>query len=74
MFLAGGLLTIWVIAEKLIQQMHGLVFRPVTEQPLFYLALVAVILGFQLFLTGFLGELISRNSQDRNNYNIRETL
>ena len=74
MFLAGGLLTIWVIAEKLIQQMHGLVYRPVTEQPLFYLALVAVILGFQLFLTGFLGELISRNSQDRNNYNIRETL
>ena len=54
--------------------MHGLVYRPVTEQPLFYLALVAVILGFQLFLTGFLGELISRNSQDRNNYNIRETL
>lgn len=74
MFLAGGFLTIWVIVEKLIQQTHGLVYRPVTEQPLFYLALVAVILGFQLFLTGFLGELISRNSQDRNNYNIRETL
>ena len=74
MFLAGGFLTIWVIVEKLIQQAHGLVYRPVTEQPLFYLALVAVILGFQMFLTGFLGELISRNSQDRNNYNIRETL
>ena len=74
MFLAGGFLTIWVIVEKLIQQTNGLVYRPVTEQPLFYLALVAVILGFQLFLTGFLGELISRNSQDRNNYNIRETL
>ena len=74
MFLAGGFLTIWVIAEKLIQQTHGLTYRPVTEQPLFYLALVAVILGFQLFLTGFLGELISRNSQERNNYNIRETL
>ena len=74
MFLAGGFLTIWVIVEKLIQQTHGLVYRPVTEQPLFYLALVAVILGFQLFLTGFLGELMSRNSQDRNTYNIRETL
>lgn len=74
MFLAGDFLTIWVIVEKLIQQTHGLIYRPVTEQPLFYLALVAVILGFQLFLTGFLGELISRNSQDRNNYNIRETL
>ena len=74
MFIAGGFLAIWIIVEKLIQQTNGLVYRPVTEQPLFYLALVAVILGFQLFLTGFLGELISRNSQDRNNYNIRETL
>ena len=72
MFLIGGIMTIWVIVEKLIQQSHGLDFRPVTEQPLFYLALVAVILGFQLFLTGFLGELVSRNSQERNNYNIRE--
>jgi len=74
MFIAGGFLAIWIIVEKLIQQTNGLVYRPVTEQPLFYLALVAVILGFQLFLTGFLGELISRNSQDRNNYNIREIL
>ena len=72
MFLAGGILAIWVIAEKLIQQSNGLAFRPVTEQPLFYLALVAVLLGFQLFLTGFLGELISRNSSERNQYNIRE--
>ena len=72
MFLAGGILAVWVIAEKLIQQSNGLDFRPVTEQPLFYLALVAVLLGFQLFLTGFLGEMISRNSSERNHYNIRE--
>ena len=72
MFLLGGIMTIWVIAEKLIQQSNGMDFRPVTEQPLFYLALVAIILGFQMFLTGFLGELISRNSQERNRYNVRE--
>ena len=72
MFLIGGIMTIWVIVEKLIQQSNGMDFRPVTEQPLFYLALVAVILGFQMFLTGFLGELVSRNSQERNHYNIRE--
>lgn len=72
MFLIGGIMTVWVIVEKLIQQSNGLDFRPVTEQPLFYLALVAVILGFQMFLTGFLGELVSRNSQERNRYNIRE--
>ena len=72
MFLAGGFMTVWVIAEKLIQQSRGLQFRPVTEQPLFYLALIAVILGFQLFLAGFICEMISRNSNERNKYNIRE--
>ena len=72
MFLVGGIMASWVIIEKLIQQSNDLDFRPVTEQPLFYIALVAVILGFQLFLTGFLGELVSRNSQERNKYNIKE--
>ena len=74
MFLTGAILAIWVIAEKLIQQSHGLLYRPVTEQPLFYLALVAVILGFQLFLAGFICEMVSRNSSERNNYKIREEI
>lgn len=74
MFLAGGILAIWIIAEKLIQQGQGMDFRPVTEQPLFYLALVAVLLGFQLFLAGFICEMVSRNSQERNHYNIREEI
>ena len=74
MFLAGAILAIWVIAEKLIQQGHGLAFRPVTEQPLFYLALVAVLLGFQLFLAGFICEMVSRNSTERNNYKIKEEI
>ena len=72
MFLIGGIMATWVIVEKLIQQSNNLVFRPVTEQPLFYIALVAVIIGFQMFLTGFLGEMVSRNSQERNKYNIKE--
>ena len=74
MFLTGAILAIWVIAEKLIQQGKGLLYRPVTEQPLFYLALVAVILGFQLFLAGFICEMVSRNSTERNNYKIREEI
>jgi glycosyltransferase involved in cell wall biosynthesis len=74
MFLVGGFMAIWIIAEKLIQQCNGLMFRPVTEQPLFYLALLAIILGFQLFLAGFICEMISRNSQERNKYNIREEI
>ena len=74
MFLLGGGTTVWVIAEKLWKQAHGLPLRAVTDQPLFYLAILAVILGVQLFLAGFLGELINRNSSDRNNYLIDKTL
>lgn len=73
MFLAGFVIAIWLIVSKLLHQAHGLRFRPVTDQPLFYLALVAVILGVVLFLAGFLAEMISRSSHDRNKYNIKET-
>ena len=72
MFLTGGFLAAWVIIEKLVQQARGLDFRYVTDQPLFYLALIAIILGSQLFLAGFICEMVSRNSQERNKYNIKE--
>jgi hypothetical protein len=71
-FLVGAGISIWVIAEKLIAQSQGLKFRAVTDQPLFYLALVALIIGVQLFLAGFIAELVSRNAQERNTYNIKE--
>lgn len=71
-FFAGFVITMWLIVEKLVCQAQGLKFRAVTDQPLFYIALVALLIGTQLFLTGFLGELVSRNSKDRNNYNIGE--
>ena len=74
MFLVGGGTTIWVIAEKLWKQFHALPLRPITEQPLFYLAMLAVVLGVQLFLAGFLGELINRNATDRNSYLINEKI
>ena len=72
MFLAGGIMTVWIIAAKLIHQAQGVRFRPVTDQPLFYLALVAVLLGVMLFLAGFVCEMVSRSSTERNHYNIRE--
>ena len=68
MFLLGGGTTVWVIGAKLWKQMHGLPLRAVTDQPLFFVAILAVILGVQLFLAGFLGELINRRSSDRNTY------
>ena len=74
MFLVGFVMTIWIIVAKVVHQAHGLHYRAVTDQPLFYLALVAVMLGVILFLAGFICEMISRNSQDRNKYNIKETL
>ncbi len=74
MFLAGFIMTVWIIAAKLIHQSHGAAYRAVTDQPLFYLALVALVLGVLLFLAGFLGEMIARSSADRNRYNIKETL
>ena len=74
MFLTGIIITICLIVKKLVAQANGHIFRAVTDQPLFYLALLAVIIGVQLFLTGFLAELVSRNSQDRNKYNIKERI
>lgn len=74
MFLVGGLTTVWVIGAKLYRQFHALPLRPVTDQPLFYLAILAIILGVQLFLAGFLGEMIYRGSSDRNKYLIDRTI
>lgn len=73
-FVTGFVITIWLIAEKLIDIAAGVKFRNVTDQPLFYIALVAIIVGFQLFLTGFIAELVSRNSSERNAYQIEKTV
>lgn len=73
-FLVGTFISVWLIVEKVIEQSQGLRYRPVTEQPLFYLALVALLIGTQLFLTGFIAELVSRNSKERNKYNIGERI
>ena len=68
MFLLGGGTTVWVIADKLYKQFNSLPLRPVTDQPLFFVAIHTDILGVQMFLAGFLGELINRRSSDRNAY------
>ncbi len=73
-FLVGFICAIWLIIAKLVHQSHGVPFRQVTDQPLFFLALLAMVLGFMLFLAGFLGEMIARNDPDRNKYQISEKL
>ena len=68
MFLAGFVAIAWIVVEKLAWSV------PVTNQPLFYFGLTTVVLGVQLFLAGFLGELINRRSSDRNHYLIDERI
>ncbi|MFI3280478.1 MAG: glycosyltransferase family 2 protein [Rikenellaceae bacterium] len=74
MFFVGGFTTVWVIIDKLYKQANSLPLRAVTDQPLFYISILCIVLGVQLFLAGFIGELINRNSSDRNRYLIDKTI
>ena len=74
MFLVGFVMTVWIIVAKLVHQAQGIKFRAVTDQPLFYLALLAVVLGVMLFLAGFLGEMVARSAPERNRYQVKERL
>ena len=68
MFLIGLLAAIFIGAANNIPQ------RLVTDSPYFYISLTMMMIGTQLFLTGFLGDLISRSSSNRNDYQIEETI
>jgi glycosyltransferase involved in cell wall biosynthesis len=61
-FFFGTVIAVWLIVEKLINIANGDRFRNATDNPLFYFGLVAIILGVQLFLTGFVGELLIRQT------------
>ena len=74
MFLIGMISVIIVGVSKLYAMYNGLPYRLVTDSPYFYLSLTAMIIGTQLFLAGFLGELISRNAPERNNYQIEKKI
>ena len=74
MFLLGLLAVMVVGGTKLYCLTKGIPHPLVTRSPYFYIALTMMIVGTQLFVAGFLGELISRNAPERNNYQIEETL
>jgi len=73
-FFVGAMTSLYLIIVKIVSQSQGFKYRAVTDQPLFYISLVALIIGMQLFLAGFIGELISRNSSERNTYKIKEKI
>ncbi len=73
-FLVGFVAAIYLGIKKLVAVANEIPMERVTENPYFFIALVSMIIGSQLFLTGFIGELISRNSGDRNKYMIEKKI
>lgn len=74
MFIIGFVMAAYLGINKLIAVANHVPARLVTESPYFYIALTAMIIGTQLFLAGFLGELVSRSSADRNVYQIEKEI
>ena len=74
MFIFGFLAVAAIGINKLYDMSHGLPYILVTDSPYFYLSLTLMIIGTQLFLAGFIGELIARNAPERNNYKIEKEL
>ncbi|MBK8612255.1 MAG: glycosyltransferase family 2 protein [Flavobacteriales bacterium] len=74
MFFLGFLSTTWILASKLYHLATHQEAPLVTDQPLFYIALTAMIIGAQLFLAGFVAELVSRSSPERNHYRVAERI
>lgn len=73
-FFTGFAITVWLIIEKLVNISKGNEVREIVDQPLFFLSLVALIIGVQLFLAGFLGEIIALNNTKRNDYIIEDRI
>jgi CDP-diglyceride synthetase len=72
MFLIGLIMAGYLGIRKLVFINNNLRAPLITDSPYFYIALTAMIIGTVLFLTGFLGELVNRNSSERNNYLIKD--
>lgn len=74
MFFLGFIAVVIVGGGKLYALYSGQPYRLVTDSPYFYLALTMMIIGTQLFLAGFIGELVTRNAPERNNYQIEKEI
>ena len=73
-FVIGIIMTLYIMIEKQVLIWNNLPYRNSTDQPLFYLALVAIIVGSQMFLAGFVAELVGRNAPERNQYLIEKEI
>lgn len=75
-FLTGFVSVLWMIWKKIeaIYFLKGKTYREVVDQPLFFIALVAIIIGVQLFLAGFIGEMMTMNSSAKSDYIFEDTI
>ena len=74
LFILGFFAAAWIGVEKLIALNHGVKAPLVTDNPYFYIALTCMMLGTQLFLAGFVADLVSRSASDRNVYRIEKKI
>lgn len=74
MFVIGFIALMGILIYKFVALQQGIPARLVTDLPYFYICILAIVLGVQLFLTGFLGELLARQSPNRNNYIIKDEI
>lgn len=73
-FFIGMVLALYIMIEKQVLIWNDMAYRNATDQPLFYLSLVAIIVGSQMFLAGFVAELVGRNAPERNQYLIEKEI
>ena len=73
-FMVGFGITVFLVVDKILNQHYDLPVRDVVDQPVFFLALVALIIGVQLFLAGFLAEMIIQASANKHDYQIEEEI
>ncbi|WP_026950873.1 glycosyltransferase family 2 protein [Algoriphagus mannitolivorans] len=73
-FMTGFLITLWLIFDKIYSLRNGMKVREIVDQPLFFLALVALIIGVQLFVTGFIAELMTSSQSKEAEYKIDEEI
>ena len=74
MFLIGFFASAWIGLQKIYSMSQGEMPPLVTDSPYFFIALATMIIGTQLFLTGFVAELVSRSSPERNTYHIEKEI
>ena len=74
MFMIGFSLFAYIVGDKLYSMITGVIAKNIAEMSGFYIALTSMLMGVQLFLAGFIAEMVSRNSSDRGHYHVEKEI